>query len=99
MENKNGMRYIVACSFLLGVLMVMAAIARKGWLYGLLALIVSAWLNLGPIAYIKNWSIPLLGPFAYENGQRQIARLVAVCVMTGILFLLTINEVLQLSIV
>lgn len=93
MRSKNLMRHLVFFNVFLAALMVYAVVFSKGWTHGALALLVSVWLSSGPVAYIKNWSIPLLGPFAYGDGQRQVARAGAVLVMTAILFLLTAHEI------
>ncbi len=94
MKSKKIIKYLGFANTLLAFLMVYATIEKKGWAYGALAMIVSIWLASGPVAYIKNWSIPLFGPFAYDNGKRQLARLGAVFVMTLMLGMLTVHELL-----
>jgi hypothetical protein len=96
MKNRTITRYLFVLNAFVAVFMICATIARKGWVDGLLAALICTWLAAGPLAYMKDWTIPLFGPFSYASGNRQLARFWAVCVMTLMLWLLAGNELVIL---
>lgn len=93
MESKKIARKFLVLNLLISLVMICLTTLRKGAGEGLLACFVSAWLSSGAFFYLKDWTIPLMGPFAFDQGQRQVARCLAVCVMTLMLWLLVAYEV------
>lgn len=93
MRSKEIARIFLAFSLLITVAMVSLTAFRKGGGEGFLAFLIGVWLSAGPFSYLKDWTIPLVGPFSFDQGRRQAARFIAVCVMVFMLCLLAGHEV------
>ncbi len=92
MRDKKTACIFLALNLLISLVLVCLTTFRKGVGEGLLALLISVWLGSGPFFYLKNWTIPLMGPFSFDQGRKQAARFMAMCVMVFMLWLLAAHE-------
>ncbi len=93
MKSKKAARILWVLNLVISIVLICLTTLRKGVGEGFLACVVSAWLSSGAFFYLKDWVIPLMGPFDFDQGRRQVARFLAVCVMTLMLLLLATHEV------
>ena len=92
MRSKKVACIFLALNLLISLVLVCLTTFRKGVGEGLFAFLISVWLSSGPFSYIKDWTIPLMGPFSFDQGRKQTARFIAVCVMVFMLWLLAAHE-------